>query len=63
MQRKKVTMAENEKSFEEMTFEITEKLHELREGIIEQRAQVFAMQVEVAEINAAIDNRELREDD
>jgi len=56
-------MAENEKSFEEMTFEITEKLHELREGIIEQRAQVFAMQVEVAEINAAIDNRELREDD
>ena len=56
-------MTENEKSFEEMTFEIAEKLHELREGIIEQRAQVFAMQVEVAEINAAIDNRLLREDD
>lgn len=56
-------MANNDKSFEEVTFEIAEKLYELREGIIEQRAQVFAMQVEVAEINAALENRELRETD
>lgn len=56
-------MPEDEKSFEEMTFEIAEKLRELREGIIEQRAQVFAMQVEVAEINAALENRQLRETD
>jgi hypothetical protein len=56
-------MTENEKSFEEMTFEIAEKLHELREGIIEQRAQVFGMQVEVAEMLAELEGRELRETD
>jgi hypothetical protein len=56
-------MTNEDKSFEEMTFEIAEKLRELREGIIEQRAQVFGMQVEVAEMLASLEGRELKETD